>query len=149
MEGLTLTLFCAALLFCVVLDISILYALAAGLALFLLYGRRRGYSWRELVLMSLDGVKTVKNILITFLLIGVLTGMWRAAGTIPVMVCYAAVLIRPSVFLLMSFLLNCAVSVLTGTAFGVSATMGVICCTVGEAMGVDIRLIGGTVLSGA
>ena len=72
MAWLTLGLFCAALLICLAADISILYALLFGLLLFLLYGRRKGFLWRELFGMALDGVKTVKNILITFLLIGIL-----------------------------------------------------------------------------
>ena len=149
MAWLVLGLFCAGLLLCVVLDLPVLYALGAGLLLFLLYGRYRGFSWKALLRMALDGVLTVKNILITFLLIGVLTALWRAAGTIAVIVSCASVLIRPSVFLLMTFLLNCAVSVLMGTSFGTAATMGVICATMGAALGVDIRLIGGAVLSGA
>ena len=149
MEWLTLGLFCGMLLACLALDLSILYALCAGLVLFFLYGRRRGFSWRELGRMALTGVMTVRNILITFLLIGMLTALWRAAGTIPVIVCYAAELIHPSIFLLMVFLLNCGLSVLTGTSFGTAATMGVICAAMGTAMGVDIRLIGGAVLSGA
>ncbi len=99
--------------------------------------------------MTLSGVKTVKNILITFMLIGVMTGLWRAAGTIPVIVCYATELVRPSVFLVMAFLMNCLVSVLTGTAFGTAATMGVITATMGAAMGVAPAFIGGVVLSGA
>ena len=149
MEWLVLGLFCIGLLVCLLLNVSILYALLAGLLLFLAYGRRRGIAWGDLVRMALDGVKTVKNILVTFLLIGVLTAMWRAAGTIPVIVCYAARLIRPGVFLLMTFLLNAGVSVLTGTSFGTAATMGVICATMGSVMGVPVVLTGGAVLSGA
>ncbi len=149
MAWLVLGLFCGALLLCILFDISILYALLFGLLLFLLYSRMRGFSGRELAAMTLEGVMTVKNILITFLLIGVLTALWRAAGTISVIVCYASGLIRPAVFLLMTFLLNCGVSVLTGTSFGTSATMGVICATMGAALGVDVRLIGGAVLAGA
>lgn len=148
MEWLVLGLFCAGLLGCILLDLSILYALAAGLGIFWLYGRYRGFSWKELFEMSLNGVKTVKNILLTFILIGMLTALWRDAGTIPVIVCYAAKLIRPSIFLLMTFVLNCGVSVLTGTAFGTAATMGVICATMGNTMGIDPVLMGGAVLSG-
>lgn len=148
MELLTLALFCGALLVCLVLDLSILYALVAGLILFLLHGRRKGFTWRELASVSLSGVKTVKNILITFLLIGMLTALWRDAGTIPTIVCYAAQLIRPSIFLLMAFLLNCLVSVLTGTAFGTAATMGVICATMASSMQIDLLPVGGAVLSG-
>ena len=148
MAVLTLGAFCAGLLICLVLDAPILWALAFGLALFLLYGRSRGFSWRALGKMTLDGALTVKNILITFVLIGILTALWRAAGTIPVIVCYASALIRPSVYLPMTFLLNCGVSMLTGTSFGTGATMGVICAAMGAAMGFDMRLIGGAVLSG-
>ena len=149
MEWIALGLFCAALLICIVLDLSILYALAFGLLVFLLYGRRKGFSRRELFSMAIEGIKTVRNILITFFLIGIMTALWRAAGTIPVIVCYASGLIRPSVFLLMAFLLNCLVSVLTGTSFGTAATMGVICAAIGNAMGVSPLLTGGAVLSGA
>lgn len=144
-----LSLFCGGLLACILFDLSILYALGAGLALFLLYGKRKGFSWKELAGMALSGVKTVKNILITFVLIGVLTALWRDAGTIPVIVCYAIRLIRPSIFLLMAFLLNCLISFLTGTAFGTAATMGVICSTMAATMGVDPVLLGGAVLAGA
>ena len=148
MEWLILGVFSASLLICLGLNISVLLALGFGLALFLLYGRKKGFSWQELLGMTARGVLTVKNILITFLLIGILTALWRAAGTIPVIVCYAAGWIRPSVFLLMTFLLNCEISVLIGTSFGTAATMGVICATMGNAMGMSPVLTGGAVLSG-
>ena len=149
MEWLILGAFSAALLLCIITGRSILIALAFGLLLFLLYGRRKGYSWRALGGMALSGIRTVSNILITFFLIGVLTAFWRAAGTIPMIVCYASAWIKPSIFLLMTFLLNGLVSTLTGTSFGTSATMGVICATMGNAMGVSPVLTGGAVLSGA
>lgn len=148
MEWITLGLFCAGLLLCIIFDLSILYALAAGLVIFMLYGKHKGFSWGELVEMALSGVKAVKNILITFVLIGMLTALWRDAGTIPAIVCYASQLIRPSIFLMMAFLLNCGVSVLTGTSFGTAATMGVICATMAATMEIDMLLVGGAVLSG-
>ena len=148
MENFIILFFCALLLWCVLFGFSILYALAAGLVLFWLYGRHKGFAWAELFRLSLNGVKTVKNILITFVLIGMLTALWREAGTIPVIVCYAAQLINPSLFLVMAFLLNCFISVLTGTAFGTAATMGVICAAIGSTMQVNPLLTGGAVLSG-
>jgi len=148
-ELMVLSLFCGGLLACILLDLSILYALGAGLGMFLLYGKGKGFSRKELAGMALSGVKTVKNILIAFVLIGMLTALWRDAGTISVIVCYAARLIRPSIFVLMTFLLNCLVSVLTGTAFGTAATMGVICATMAAAMGIAPALVGGAVLGGA
>ncbi len=148
MENLVLVIFCAELLACIIFGIPILCALGFGLVLFLLYGRYKGFGWGELFRIALEGVYTAHNILITFFLIGMLTALWRAAGTLPVIVCYATRLIRPSILLLMTFLLNCFVSMLTGTAFGTAATMGVICGSIGAAMNVDIRLVGGAMLSG-
>ena len=84
MELIILGLFCAGLILCIFLKFSVLYAPGAGLILFWLYGRHRGFSWPELFRISLEGVLTAKNILITFILIGVMTAFWRAAGTIPV-----------------------------------------------------------------
>jgi len=149
MSLMVLGMFCAGLILCILLDLSILYALAFGLVLFLFYGKSKGFGWRELFQTAMEGVLTIKNILMTFMLIGILTAMWRVAGTIPVIVCYASTLIRPSVFLLMTFLLNCGVSTLTGTSFGTTATMGVICATMGATLKVDPLFIGGAVLSGA
>ena len=147
-EFAVLAIFCALLLWCVVFGFSILYALSAGLVLFWLYGRHKSLAWGELFKLSVSGVKTVKNILITFMLIGMLTALWREAGTIPIIVCYAAQLISPALFLLMTFLLNCFISVLTGTSFGTAATMGVICAAIGSTMQVNPVLTGGAVLSG-
>ena len=148
MEALVLGLFCAALLAGLALDLSMLWALGFGLVLFWLYGRKKGFSWGELARMTWEGVSTVWKILMTFLLIGVMTALWRAAGTVPLLVCQAAELIRPSVFLLMTFLLNCFLSVMTGTSLGTAATMGVVCAAMGTAFGVSPMLTGGAILSG-
>ncbi len=148
MEYLTISLFCLALFACLLFDVSILWALLAGLFIFFAYSLHKGYSFLETVQFSLSGVKTVKNILITFFLIGMLTALWRDAGTLPVIVCFAAQFIHPGIFLLMTFLLNCLISFLTGTAFGTAATMGVICSTMGAALDISPLFIGGAVLSG-
>ena len=141
-------LFCGGLILCLVLDRSILYALAFGFLLFCLYGRKKGFPWRELFRMAWNGIRRVRNILISFVLIGMLTATWRAAGTIPTVISYASSLISPGIFLLMTFLLNSLISVLTGTAFGAAATIGVICATMAGPLGVPLWLVGGAVLSG-
>ena len=143
-----IVLFCAALLVCVVLKVNILYALAAGLVIFTLYGKKQGFSWRELGEMIVSGVKTSASVLLVFPLIGMLTAFWRACGALPLIICCAVDLIRPEILVLMTFLLNCGVSVLTGTAFGTAATMGTICVSVGISMGMDPVLLGGAMLAG-
>ena len=73
MEYITLVIFCAILFVCLQLDISIVIALIAGLVLFWIYGLLKGCTMREMFRFSISGVKTVKNILVTFILIGMLT----------------------------------------------------------------------------
>lgn len=148
MEVLTIGIFCALLIICIITGKSILYALLAGLIIFSLYGKKQGYSWRQISRMALQGVWKVKNILLTFILIGMLTALWRQAGTIPAIICYTVRLIKPSTFLLMTFLLNCLISVLTGTALGTAATIGVVCATMASALGIPSWMTGGAILSG-
>lgn len=148
MEVLTIGIFCALLIICIITGKSILYALLAGLIIFSLYGKKQGYSWRLISRMALQGAWKVKNILLTFILIGMLTALWRQAGTIPAIICYTVRLIKPSTFLLMTFLLNCLISVLTGTALGTAATIGVVCATMASALGIPSWMTGGAILSG-
>lgn len=148
MEVLTIGIFCALLIICIITGKSILYALLAGLIIFSLYGKKQGYSWRQISRMALQGAWKVKNILLTFILIGMLTALWRQAGTIPAIICYTVHLIKPSTFLLMTFLLNCLISVLTGTALGTAATIGVVCATMASALGIPSWMTGGAILSG-
>ena len=149
MELIILGLFALALILCIAWKQSILYALVGGLLLFLFYGIRKGFRIRELAGFTINGIKTVKHILIIFLMIGVMTALWRAAGTIGVIVSFVTQFIHPSVILLMTFLLTAFVSFLTGTSFGTAATMGVICASIGSAMGVSPVYMGGAVLAGS
>ena len=149
LEAVVLLSFILALAVCLFTGATILYALAVGYLLFFLYGLRKGHSAGAVFSMSLAGIKTVKNVLMIFGLIGLITALWRASGTIPVIVCYASRLIVPSAFLVITFLLNSLLSVLTGTSFGTAATMGVICMSMGNAMQMNPMLVGGAILSGA
>lgn len=149
MEFIIISIFCTILISCILLDISILYALLFGLALFCMYARRKGFAWAQIGKMMASSMKPAKNILLVFALIGMLTALWRASGTIPVIISYIVRLIRPKSLVLMAFLLNCGISVLTGTSLGTAATMGVICMTMALSMGVSPILAGGAILSGA
>jgi NhaC family Na+:H+ antiporter len=98
--------------------------------------------------MSGKGISAVKNILFIFLLIGMITAVWRACGTIPFIIYYSSRLIVPSAFILITFLLCSLISTLTGTAFGTVATVGVICMTIAKVMDINPVFVGGAILSG-
>lgn len=148
LELILLGVFAFALLLCAWLDLSVLYALLFGLLLFFAYGLYKRHPAFQLLKLAVSGIRTIQNILITFLLIGVMTAVWRACGTIPFIVYYAAKVCTPSAMVLITFLLCCLVSVLTGTSFGTAATIGVICMTMANSMGVPALYTGGAILAG-
>lgn len=124
-------------------------SLLLGLALFCGYGLYRGNGPRELGRMCAQGLGTVRGVLLLLAIIGMVTATWRAAGTIPAIVCLSVRLVSPQLYLLVAFVLCSAMSMLMGTSFGASATMGVICMAIARAMGVDPMLAGGAILAGA
>lgn len=148
MELLFLALFAASLIACVVTGASVVFALIFGYILFFSYGLIHGKSVKEMLRFSRNGIFTVKNVLLTLLLISMLTAIWRACGSIAYIVYYASAICTPSVMLLASFLLCCLISFLTGTSFGSAATIGVICMTMANSMGIPPFLTGGAILAG-
>ena len=141
-------LFSLSLIFCLFLKYSVIYALIVGYIIFVTYGLIKGHDLKVLIKKSFEGVLTVKNILLVFVLIGMITALWRASGTIAFIVYMGSKLISPSILILLTFLLCSILSFLIGTSLGTAATMGVICVSIGKAMEINPYYLGGAVLSG-
>ena len=144
-----LGVFVVALLTCSLLGVPTVWPLLGGALLFFGYGAAQGHSWLAMARAALSSVHTVGKILVTFLLIGVLTAMWRASGTIVYIVDITSGMCSGPVILLATFLLCCLMSFLTGTSFGTAVTMGTICAFIATNAGAPILLTGGAVLSGS
>ena len=108
----------------------IITILLAGLLLILAAGIRCGFALNDLIRMAVNGIKKAVNVLIVLAVVGILTAMWRADGTIAYIVSSASGLFKPSILIVTIFLMNCRVSFMTGTSFGTAATMGVISMTI-------------------
>jgi NhaC family Na+:H+ antiporter len=126
----------------------IITALIIGYFVFLLIGIRMGYSIPDIFRMSLNGLKTALTLMIILLLIGVLTGSWRSAGSIVTFIYYGIQLIKPRLFLVVTFVLTCLMSYALGTSFGVAGTAGVIFMALARSGGVDPTITAGVILSG-
>ena len=144
----TLGLFVGGLVLCIAAGRSLLWALGFGVFCFGGYARSTGIPLPEVFRLLLRGVKRIANILIIFTLIGMLTGIWRISGTIPMLIDRALDLINPTFFVLWSFLLCAALSTLIGTAFGTVSTLGVVCMLMAHTAGFNEVLVGGAILSG-
>ena len=126
----------------------IIAALAAALLLFCALALRMGHSVSEVLQLVQTGGGKALSVAKVLVVIGVVTGVWRAAGTIVVFVCYGVQIIRPELFLLVAFALAALLSFALGTSFGVAGTVGVIFMTLARSGGVNPIITGGVLLSG-
>ena len=134
---------------CTALGWSLSWGLALGLVCFTLVGLRRGLSLRALVRMAGEGARTSLVVLRILVLIGFLTALWRASGTIAFFVHTGLEWMHPSAFYLAAFLLASALSMAFGSSFGVAGTAGVILAAIARSGGASLAVTGGAVLSGA
>lgn len=148
-EGAVLLTFTIILLVGMLFNLPLYAPLFFGFLLFFSYGLSRGISTKKLLKLSAQGIDHIWGILVLFVLIGCLTASWRAAGTIPYITSMSSKIVSPSTLILVTFLISSAMGMVTGSAFATTATVGVICMTIGRAMGADPALMGGAILSGA
>ena len=142
-------LFMAAVVACLVLGKSLVWAILWGLCLFFLLGLRRGYSARDLAAMAWKKGKNALIVVPVFLMIGMVTGLWRSGGTISFFLYHGLKGIDPTWFVLMAFLLSAALSFALGTSYGVYGTAGVVLMTLARSGGVSLAVTAGAVVSGA
>ena len=116
--------------------------------LFWCYGRQRGFSRKALAGMAWKELKKALIVVVVVFLIGMITGLWRAGGTITYAIIQGMELVTPRLFLVIAFLLSAALSYVLGTSFGVASTMGVILMALARSGGVDVAITAGVVLSG-
>ena len=149
MTFLCFALFLAAVFACLLLRLSLVPALLFGLALFTCLGLKRGHSLTALASMAWAKGRTSLIVVSVFLVIGIVTSLWRASGTIAFFLYHGLSNIPPSLFLLMAFVLSTLLSFVLGSSFGVVGTCGVILITMARSGGVDLAMTTGAILSGA
>ena len=125
----------------------IIAALAAANLVFALLARKAGHSPRALAALWLQGLRQAFTVACFMLVIGIVTGIWRASGTIAGAVYYGVQVITPHLFLPVAFLLTSLLSYALGTSFGIVATAGVIFMTLARSGGVDAEVTAGLLFS--
>lgn len=128
---------------------SILIPMIIGMISFSVTALHRGYDIKNVVNMILKGMKKSVALMPIFALIGIITAVWRASGTIPFFVYYGTKLMNPNYFILFAFLLSCIVSFALGTSFGTVGTIGVVLIVLAKGGGVNASAAAGAIVSGA
>ena len=142
-------LFFTSLLVSIYNGVSILYPLLSGLIGFTFVSLRRGYTLTSLFKMMLSGSQKSLIVIKIFVLIGAITAVWRACGTIAFIVYYGIAFMSAEYFILSAFLLCCIVSFLLGTSFGTVGTIGVVLIVMAKSGNVNIDVAAGAIIAGA
>ncbi|WP_319369830.1 Na+/H+ antiporter NhaC family protein [uncultured Ilyobacter sp.] len=137
------------LIFSVINKIFIGYPLFIALFIFSLLSIKRGYYIKDVIKMIFDGGKKSFIVLQVFSLIGILTSLWIAAGTIPTIVYYGIKFMNPNFFIIYTFLIVSFVSLLLGTSFGTASTIGVAIIVMAKAGNINLAIVTGAIMSGA
>lgn len=129
------------------LDPHIPVTLSCGVAM--IVGKLCGYGYKEMLASGLEAVNQSLEAIIIILLVGCLIGSFTACGTIPAVVYYGLKLLTPAVFLPFVTTLCAVVGIALGSAWTVTATLGIAFMAIGTTMGLNPALIAGAILSGA
>lgn len=142
------SVFILAMIGCIFTGHTMVIALFVGLIVFSLTGYHKGYAVRELTQMGIGGLKDALVVVEVMFVIGFITAVWRASGTIAFFVYYGIKIITPNLFILITFGLCCLLSYALGTSFGVAGTVGVIFMTLARSGDVSEVATAAAVMSG-
>jgi len=142
-------LFMALLLGCLIAGIDIEWAVLVGLFMFFGLGLSRGYKAGMLVKLAWEKGKQSMHVNLIMVLVGGITGLWRASGTIAYCIYHGIRFITPELFIFLCFLICAVLSYILGTSFGVISTAGVILMSLARFGGVNEFIAAGAVISGA
>jgi Na+:H+ antiporter, NhaC family len=127
----------------------IAYPLLLSLVLFVGVLVRRGFALLSLIKMGYAGARQALPVVNVLLLIGIITAVWMASGTVPALVYYGTGLISPRFFILWAFVLMGLVSTLLGTSFGAVGTLGVALMVMARSGDGAVNPVAGAIIAGA
>lgn len=108
-----------------------------------------GYSWKEIRSGMVKSISSAMASIIILLLIGSLAGTWLLSGVVPAMIYYGLMILNPTIFLVAACIVCAIVSVATGSSWTTSATVGIALVGIGTALGINIGMVAGAIISGA
>ncbi len=112
-------------------------------------GFLEGVGFKTIITSVKTQIGNVSEALIVLLLVGALTSSWLSSGVIPTMVYYGLYTLHPSFFLTACVLISIIVSLLTGSSWTTSATVGVALIGIAKTLGINEAMTAGAILSGA
>ena len=104
---------------------------------------------KTMLLEIWENLRSVFVPILILFLVGALAGTWLVSGVIPAMVYYGLQVLNPSIFLPACVVIAALISIATGSSWTTSATVGIALVGIGEALGINLGMVAGAVISGA
>jgi Na+:H+ antiporter, NhaC family len=139
----------AALVSCVMFNISLYYGFLASIAFCTCIFIKDGFSLIELLNMMKKGILECKGIVALLLLIGATIPIWLSSGVVPTMMYYGFKYMQGMNFVFAAFILTSIISIFMGTAFGTISTIGIALLGLGKVFGIPNYILLGAIVSGA
>ena len=96
-----------------------------------------------------NNIKSTASAILILLMVGALAGTWILSGIIPSMIYYGLQILSPAIFLPATLIICSVISIATGSSWTTSATVGIALIGIGGALGFDLGMVAGAVVSGA
>jgi NhaC family Na+:H+ antiporter len=110
---------------------------------------KNGHSVATLREAAIGGVSSAMGAVFILLAVGALIGTWNLAGTIPTVVSYGIVFLRPAVFYAAIALICAVVGAVTGSSWTTAGTLGVAFIGMAPILGMSTTTAAGAIVSGA
>lgn len=136
------------LVFSVLNGVFVGFALLAGFFAFAFIAWKRKFSVKAIAGMAWIGGGKALHVIRVLVLIGGLTSLWMASGTVPGIIYYGITYLNPKYFLLYAFLISSLVSFLLGTSLGTASTIGVALALIARSGNINMSMLAGAVMSG-
>jgi len=114
-----------------------------------LIGLRNNISFQEMLNSVYENIKTTSGAILILLFVGSLAGTWLISGVIPTMIYYGLQILNPTIFLAVAVIISAVISLVTGSSWGTTATIGIALIGIGKGLGIHEGMIAGAVISGA
>lgn len=116
---------------------------------FFIFSIKKFKTLKKALDIVIAGTRKSYLLVLIFALLGALSASWFISGTIPALIYYGVKIINPNYFYVFSFLITSLFSFLIGSSFGTVGTIGLVMISLARGMGLDIYIVGGSIISGA
>lgn len=108
-----------------------------------------GFKWAYIEKGIINNIGNSMQAILILFTVGILIGVWIAAGIVPTLIYYGLMIMSPGIFLVATCLICSVVSLATGSSWTTAGTVGIALIGVGSGLGIPVEMAAGAIISGA